>query len=264
MSTTEPALALRDSITMSRRSLRRLLRYPSLTLIVVGMPLVFLLLFVFVFGGTMGDGITEGGGRSEYLHYIVPGVLVMALASVATSTAISIAMDMTEGIIARFKTMPVARVSVLTGHVVGALVQSVVAFVAVLGVALLLGYRAGVTASGVLTTAVLVLATSLALTWLSVLMGIGAGSVETASNTPMLLVLLPFLSSSFVPTDSLPTGLAWFAEHQPFTPLVDALRGSLDGTGAGTDLWVSLGWCLLVGVAGYVGARRVYDRDPRP
>jgi ABC-2 type transport system permease protein len=123
--TTTLGLAVRDSITMSRRSLRRLIRYPALTVSVLGMPLVFLLLFVFVFGETMGAGIGgTTGDRTEYLHYVVPGILVMSLAGVATSTAISIAMDMSEGIIARFKTMPVARVSVLTGHVVGAVLQS--------------------------------------------------------------------------------------------------------------------------------------------
>ena len=256
-------LAVRDSVTMSRRSIHRLIRYPALTVTVLGMPLIFLLLFVFVFGETLGAGIGgTGGGRAEYLHYVVPGVLVMALAGVATSTAISVAMDMTEGIIARFKTMPVARVSVLTGHVVGAVLQSVFVFVTILALAVLLGYRTDVTATGVLTTAVLVLAASLALTWLSVLLGIGAKSVETASNTPMILVLLPFLGSGFVPTESLPTGLAWFAEYQPFTPLMEALRSGLNGTDAGSDLWVALGWCLVGGLASYVGAKRVYDRDP--
>jgi len=257
------ALAVRDSVTMSRRSIHRLIRYPALTVTVLGMPLIFLLLFVFVFGETMGAGIGgAGGGRAEYLHYVVPGVLVMALAGVATSTAISVAMDMTEGIIARFKTMPVARVSVLTGHVVGAVLQSVFVFVTILALAVLLGYRTDVTATGVVTVTVLVLATSLALTWLSVLLGIRAKTVETASNTPMILVLLPFLSSGFVPTESLPIGLAWFAEHQPFTPLMEALRSGLNGTAAGSDLWVALGWCLVAGLASYVGAKRAYDRDP--
>jgi ABC-2 type transport system permease protein len=264
MSTTSTlGLAVRDSITMSRRSLRRLIRYPALTVSVIGMPLVFLLLFVFVFGETMGAGIGgTGGGRTEYLHYVVPGILVMSLAGVATSTAISIAMDMSEGIIARFKTMPVARVSVLTGHVVGAVLQSVLVFVLILALAVVLGYRTDVTASGVLTAGVLVLAISLALTWLSVLMGISAKSVETASNTPMILLLLPFLGSGFVPTDTLPRGLAWFAEYQPFTPWMEAMRAGLGGTGAGADLWISLGWCLVIGLAGYVGAKRVYNRDP--
>lgn len=257
------ALAVRDSVTMSRRSVRRLIRYPALTVSVLGMPLVFLLLFVFVFGETLGAGIGgAGGGRADYLHYVVPGILVMSLAGVATSTAISIAMDMTEGIIARFKTMPVARVSVLTGHVVGAMLQSLLVFVLILALAVALGYRTDVTGSGVLTAAVLVLAVSLALTWLSVLLGIGAKSVETASNTPMLLVLLPFLGSGFVPTESLPQGLAWFAEYQPFTPWMEAMRAGLSGTGAGSDLWVGLGWCLAIGLGGYVGAKRVYDRDP--
>jgi ABC-2 type transport system permease protein len=226
------------------------------------MPLVFLLLFVFVFGETMGAGIGgTGGGRTEYLHYVVPGILVMSLAGVATSTAISIAMDMSEGIIARFKTMPVARVSVLTGHVVGAVLQSMLVFVLILALAVVLGYRTDVTASGVLTTAVLVLAISLALTWLSVLMGISAKSVETASNTPMFLILLPFLGSGFVPTDSMPAGLRWFAEYQPFTPIIETLRALLTGSAVGGSAVLAFAWCVVIALGSYLWAKRLFTRE---
>ncbi|GAB3117553.1 ABC transporter permease [Janibacter alkaliphilus] len=263
--------ALRDSRTMSRRAVRRLVRYPSLTIIVLAMPLVFLLLFVYVFGGTMGAGATGAAGppsgdgadaRADYLAYVVPGVLAMTLASVASSTAISVSMDMTAGIIARFKTMPIARVSILTGHVVGAMIQSVLGLAVLLGVAVLLGYRPEATAAGWVGALALMAIFAFALTWLAVLLGLSADSVETASNTPLILSLLPFIGSGFVPTDTMPAGLRWVAEHQPFTPVMEALRSFLTGEPAGSDGWIALAWCLVIGLAGYLGSRRLYDREP--
>src|SRR5258705_4364887 len=126
--------AMSDSTTMIRRNLLRMVRYPSMTLLLVGMPIVFLLLFVYVFGGTLGAGLGGAGGRADYVKYVVPGILLMTVTSAAQGTAISVAMDMTEGIVARFKTMAIARVSVLTGHVVGSLVQTMLGLAIVLGV----------------------------------------------------------------------------------------------------------------------------------
>ncbi|MDP2774989.1 MAG: ABC transporter permease [Nocardioides sp.] len=251
--------AARDSATMLGRNVKHMLRYPSLTLMLIGQPMVILLLFVYVFGGTMGAGLPGGAGRGDYLDYISPAIVVMTVASVALSTAIYIAKDATEGIIDRFRTMPIAKASVLTGHVLAALVQTAVALVSVLAFALLLGYRPGAGVAGWLGTAALLLLLGIALTWLCVALGLAAGSVETASNSPMFLMLLPFLSSGFVPTDSMPTGLAWVAEHQPFTPVIDTLRAFLDGTSPGADGWWALGWCLLVTGASYVWARRLFS-----
>ena len=202
--TTYP-LVLADSATMLRRNLRRMRRYPSLTLFIAGIPVVFLLLFVYVFGGTLGAGLGQvAGGRAAYLAYVVPGILLITVAGAAQGTAISVAMDMTEGIIARFRTMDIARASVLTGHVVGSVIQTMLALVVVMLVALLIGFRSTTGPVEWLAAAGLLALAALAISWLSVALGMVAKSVETASNLPMFLILLPFLSSGFVPTDSMP------------------------------------------------------------
>jgi ABC-2 type transport system permease protein len=254
--------ALTDSSTMFKRRLLHLRRYPSLTLMLVGQPIVFLLLFVYVFGGTLGAGLEEGGGRSEYLAYITPAVLIMAVASVALGTTISIAMDMTEGIVARFRTMDIARVSVLAGHVMGAIAQTVLAVVVAVGVALLLGFDPGADLPQWLGALSILGMFTLALTWLTVALGLSSKSVETASNIPLVLVLLPFLGSGFVPTDSMPTGLRWFAEHQPFTPIIESVRALLAGGSAGSDGWLAVGWCVVIGMVGFAWSRRLYNREP--
>jgi ABC-2 type transport system permease protein len=256
--------ALGDSATMLRRNLRRAVRYPALTLVVAGMPIVFLLLFVFVFGGTLGAGLGPSGGRAEYVNFVTPGILLIGVAGAAQGTAISVAMDMNEGIIARFRTMSIARGSVLTGHVLSSLVQTAIGLVVVLATALLVGFRptAGVAAwAGV--AAILAMAT-FALVWVSVAMGLVARSVETASNLPMPLSLLPFFGSGFVPTDSMPTGLRWFAEYQPFTPIIETLRALLDGTPVdGGNLLATVLWGAGIALVGYVWAKRRYNREPR-
>jgi ABC-2 type transport system permease protein len=256
---------LTDAATMLRRNLRRMRRYPSLTFFIAGIPVVFLLLFVFVFGGTLGAGLGGvSGGRAEYTAYVLPGVLLITVAGAAQGTAISVAMDMSEGIIARFRTMAVARASVLTGHVIGSVIQTLLALALVVGVALLIGFRPTtgpiewLAAAGVLTLA------ALAVTWLSVALGLSTKSVETASNLPMFLVLLPFLSSGFVPTDSMPDGLRWVAENQPFTPIIETLRGLLLGTPIGNSGVLAVGWCVAIALIGYLWAMKLYERPPKP
>lgn len=250
----------RDSATMLRRNLKHLIRYPSLTLMIIGMPVVFLLLFVYVFGGTMGAGLPGGTGRADYLHYITPTLLVMTVASVANSTAILVAKDATEGIIDRFKTLPIARSAPLTGHVLAALAQTVLGVLVVLAIAVALGYRGGDSLAGWVGAVGLVVLMGSAVTWLCVALGLASGSVEAASNAPMPLILLPFLSSGFVPTDSMPTGLAWVAEHQPFTPIINTLRACLDGRDPGSDAWWAIGWCVLITVLCFSWASRLFGR----
>ena len=255
--------ALTDSATMLRRNLRHMLRYPSMTVLLIGMPIVLLLLFVYVFGGTLGNGLGHAsGGRSAYLAYVVPGILLMTVASVGQGTAISVAMDMTEGIIARFRTMAIARVSVLTGHVVGAVVQTVAAVAAVFGVAVALGYRPNATAVEYLALVGVVAMVGFALTWLCVALGMVTKTVEAASNLPMPLVFLPFLGSGFVPVDSMPTGLRWFAEYQPFTPVIETMRGLANGTGIGNSGIEAVAWCAGIALLGYLWAKRLYAHDP--
>jgi ABC-2 type transport system permease protein len=254
--------AVTDSTTMLRRQLKHMRRYPSLTLQLVGMPVVFLLLFVYVFGGTLGNGLGSGpGGRAEYVNYVTPGILLMAVAAVATGTAISVAMDMTEGIVARFRTMAIARVSVLTGHVIGAMVQTFLALAVVVGVALAIGFRPDATPMEWVATAGVLAMVGFALTWLSVAFGMVAKTVESASNLPQPLVFLPFLGSGFVPTDSMPIGLRWFAEYQPFTPIIETIRGLLLGTGIGASGIVAAAWCAGIALVGYIWAKRLYNRQ---
>jgi ABC-2 type transport system permease protein len=259
------AYAARDSRTMLRRNLRHMWRYPTLTLMVAGLPVVFLLLFVYVFGGTLGNGLgAAGGGRAAYLAYVLPGILVMAVAGVAQGTAISVSMDMTEGIIARFRTMAIFRPSILTGHVIAAMTQTGASLAVVLAVALLIGFRASATPVEWVAAVGVLAMIAFALTWLTVACGLVSKSVEAASNLPMPLLILPFLGSGFVPTDSMPTALQWFAEYQPFTPVIETLRGLLLGTAIGNSALLAVAWCVAITVASYLWARRAFNRDPAP
>ncbi len=213
------------------------------------------------FGATMGAGLTgPGGGRTEYLAYITPAILLMTVASVALSTAISVATDMTEGIVARFRTMAIARVSLLTGHDVGAMIQIVPAIAVVLGVALLLGFRTSASPGS----------------WLARPRRAGddhlrpdlahrrprAGQQEPRDRQqlPMFLVLLPFRGSGFVPTDSMPAGLRWFANYQPFTPVIDPLRGLFTGTAAGGSAALAIAWSAVITAGSYLWAKHLFNR----
>ncbi|GAA4183231.1 ABC transporter permease [Streptosporangium oxazolinicum] len=252
------ALAARDSSTMVRRQLKRLLRYPSMTVQLVATPVVILFLFVYVLGGTLGDGL--GGGRDAYVNYVVPGILLMAAAMAATGTAVMVATDMTEGVIARFRTMRISRASVLTGHVVGSVIQQLLGMVVLVGVALAIGFRPDATAVEWLAATGLLTLFAVTVTWLSVALGLRSPTPEAASNAPMPLVLLPFLGSGFVPTDSMPTALRWFAEYQPFTPIMETVRGLLLGTPIGGSAAIAIAWCAGIAVVSYLWAKKTFDR----
>ena len=256
------AYALRDSSTMLRRNLRHLQRYPGLSLFPILMPVVFLLLFVYVFGGTLGNGITAGGGRGAYLDFLVPGMLVFTVVGAANIVAISVAKDMTEGIIARFKTMRIWRPAVLAGHVLGSLILALISLAVLLAAALLAGYRSPASPERWAAAVGLLALAAFALIWLSVALGLLAKSVESASNMPMLLILLPFFGSGFVPVDSMPGGLRWFAENQPFTPVTDTVRGLLGNEHVGSTATTAVVWCLVITAASYVWARYLYNRRP--
>jgi ABC-2 type transport system permease protein len=251
-------LAMRDSSTMVRRQLKRLLRYPSMTVQLVVTPVIILLLFVYVFGGTLGAGL--GGGRDTYINYVVPGILLMAAATAATGTAVMVATDMIEGIIARFRTMRISRASVLTGHVVGSVIQQLLGMAVVIGVALAIGFRPNATAADWLAAAGLLTLFVVAITWLSVALGLKSPTPEAASNAPMPLVFLPFLGSGFVPTDSMPTVLRWFAEYQPFTPIMQTVRGLLLGTPIGNNAVIAIAWCTGIAAVSYLWAKNTYNK----
>jgi ABC-2 type transport system permease protein len=261
--TNRHANALRDSATMLRRNLKHMARYPSVSVMIVGIPVVLLLLFVYVFGDTLGAGLDAlTGGREAYVNYVTPGIILVTVAGVAQGTALAVSMDMADGIIARFRTMGIARGSVLTGHVLGSTLQTLLGMVAVIGVALAIGFRPNAGLEEWVAAAGLLVMVTVAITWLSVALGLHAKSVEAASNVTLPLLLLVFIGSGFVPTDSMPAGLRAFAEYQPFTPIIETLRGLLMGTPIGHDAVLAVAWCAAIGVAGYRWAMQLYDRDP--
>jgi ABC-2 type transport system permease protein len=260
---TSLSYAAHDSAIMLRRNLRHMQRYPSMTLMLIALPVVFLLLFIYVFGATLGAGLGHGsGGRAAYADFVTPGIILLTMGGAATATAVSVATDMTEGIIARFRTMPISRASVLTGHVLGSVIQMVLAAVVVTGIAVATGFRPTAGPLAFLAAAGIVVLFALALSWLSVALGLYAKSAETASNTPMPLLVLPFLGSGFVTVASMPVGLRWFAEYQPFTPVIDTVRGLLVGGAIGDDAVLAVGWGVAIALTGYLWAKRLYNRDP--
>lgn len=250
--------AVSDSATMLRRNLRHAQRYPSMTLAIIGMPVMFMLLFVYVLGGALGSGI----GGSAYIDYLAPGILLMTVSLGSVSTAVAVCTDMSEGIIDRFRTMRISRASVLTGHVIGSVIQTMLSVVFVVAIALLVGFRptAGIVewiaAMGVIALV------ALAVTWLSVALGLLSKTAEGASNIVTPIAFLPFTGSTFVPTDSMSAGIRWWAEYQPATPILETIRGLLMGTSIGGSGPLAIAWCLVLALAGYLWARRLYARDP--
>jgi ABC-2 type transport system permease protein len=254
------AYTIDDSVTMFRRNMRRFRRYPSLTLLLIGMPTLLLLLFVFVFGGQLSHGLdhTSGTGRTAYLNYVAPGILLITVATAVQGTAIVVAMDMTGGIIDRFRTMAIARSAVLTGHVLAALVQTIFSIGIVLAVAVALGFRPSAGPLEWLGAIGVLALFSLGLIWLATALGLAAKSVETASNTPMFLTFLPLLGSGFVLVASMPAGLREFAQYQPFTPTTETLRGLLTGTPIGSNAIATVAWSVGIALASYLWATRLY------
>ncbi|MFD8413121.1 ABC transporter permease [Streptomyces sp. NPDC059650] len=258
------AHAAGDSMTMLRRNLKHAVRYPAMTFSTVLMPVMMLLLFNYAFGGALGSGIAgapTGGGK--YIDYVAPGIILMAATSGAVATAVGVCVDMTEGIVNRFRTMSISRAAFLTGHVAGSVLQTLAAVTLVTGVALAIGFRPDASAAEWAAAAGLLALLTLGLTWLAAGIGLVARTPESASNTPLPLTFLPFLGSAVVPTDSMPTGLRWFAEYQPFTPVIETLRGLLMGTPVGNSAYLALAWCTGLGLVGYLWSRRTFGRTTR-
>jgi len=261
MTTTTHAFS--DSRTMLRRNMRRMTRSPIALMSVVAVPVVLLLLFVYVLGETLGAGLGgASAGRSDYVNYVFPAILLFGILGSPQVTAITVAMDMKEGIIGRFKTMSISRASVLNGHVIGNMIQTVIGLAIVVGVGLLVGFRPNAGVVEWIAAAALMLLVTIAVTWLGVAFGLVAKTVEGASNLPMPLMLLPFLGSGFVPTEGMPVGLSWFAEHQPLTPVMDTLRGLMSGTAIGNEWILAVAWCFGLGLVGYLWSKRLYNREP--
>ena len=251
--------AMTDAATMLRRDFQHLRRYPLMTISGIGTPTVMLLLFVYVFGGAVGAGL---GAGVSYVNYLVPGILMMTVGSGCAATAIGVNMDMTEGVVARFRVMAISRASVLTGRVIGSVIRTMLSVALVLAVAILIGFRPTANAGQWVVAIAFIALLALALTWVSLAFGMVAKTVAGANSATLILQFGPFVSSGFVPPQTMPGGLRWFAENQPFTPMIETMRGLLLGTPIGNSGLIAVGWCVVIAVAGYLWARTAYNRDP--
>lgn len=234
------AHALADTRTLTGRSLKHILRSPDTIITTVMMPLGMLLLFVYVFGGAIR------AGADDYVNYLLPGILLVTIVSGISYTAFRLFLDKQGGIFERFRSMPIARSSMLWAHVLTSLVANAVSVVIVVGVAVLIGFRSGAGPLAWLTVAGILLLFTLALTWLAVIPGLTASSPDGASGFAYPLLMLPFVSSAFVPTDTMPGPVRAFAEHQPVTAIIDTLRRLLAEQPVGGGVWVAVGWCLAI------------------
>jgi len=254
--------AVSDSATMLRRSLRHALRDPTGMLMAFAIPILLLLLFVGVLGGAIGAGITGTLGGTAYVNYLVPGVILMMVGYGSATTALAVNADKTEGIIARFRTMAIARTSVLTGHMLGAVIRTMISAALVFGFALLLGFRPAAGPLDWLAVTGVIALLALAQSWMAVAVGLSAANPAGTGNFTLVVQILPFVSSAFVPPESMPVGVRWFAQHEPFTPIIDTLRGLLLGMPIGSSGLQAVGWCVAFALVGYFWARAVFNRDP--
>ena len=247
---------LHDTVTLFGRSMRHVQRSPDTIITVAIMPIALLLLFVYVFGGA----IHAGTGR--YVNYLLPGILLIAIASGISYTAVRLFTDTQQGIVARFHSLPVARSAVLWAHVLTSLVSNAISLIVIILVALVMGFRSGADLTAWLAAAGILALFTLALTWLAVIPGLTARSIDGASAFAYPLIFLPFVSSAFVPTETMPTPVRVFAEHQPVTAIVETLRALFTGQPVGGDIWIALAWCVGIAILGYVFAMRAYRRTP--
>lgn len=246
---------LGDTSVLLGRSLRHIARSMDTIITTTVMPIAFMLLFVYVFGGAINTGT-----GSSYVNYLLPGILLITIASGISYTAFRLFLDMKSGIFERFQSMPIARSSVLWAHVLTSLVANLISLVVVVGVALLMGFRSGTGVLAWLAVAGILVLFTLALTWIAVIPGLTAKSVDGASAFSYPLIFLPFISSAFVPTATMPGPVRWFAEHQPVTSIVNTLRELFTGQPVGSDIWVALAWCIGVLVVAYAVAMVIYRR----
>ena len=243
-----------DTAVLTGRSLRHITRSPDTIITTTIMPIAFMLLFVYVFGGA----ISSGTGR--YVDYLLPGILVITIASSISYTSFRLFMDLQSGIFERFQSMPVARSSVLWAHVLTSLVASLVSVAVVVLVAVLMGFRSGAGVLAWLAVAGILTVLTLALTWLAVIAGLSARTVDGASAFAYPLIFLPFVSSAFVLTTTMPGPVRAFAENQPVTPIVNTIRDLFARRPVDTSIWTALAWCLGVLVVAYLLAMAVYRR----
>jgi len=243
-----------DMSVMLGRSMRHIFRSMDTIITVTIMPIMFMLLFVYVFGGAIQTG------TDNYVNYLLPGILLIAIASGISYTAYRLFLDMQRGIFERFNSMPIARSAALWGHVLTSLVSNAISVVVIILVALIMGFRSSAGILSWLAVAGILALFTLALTWIAVIAGLSAKSVDGAGAFSYPLIFLPFISSAFVPTESMPSVVRAFAENQPVTSIVEAIRALLSGQPVGNDIWVALAWCLGILIVAYLFAMRAYKR----
>ena len=243
-----------DTAVLTGRSLRHVRRSPDTIVTTTIMPVAMLLMFVYVFGGAIDTG------TGSYVDYLLPGILLITIASGVSYTAFRLFLDLQSGIFERFQSMPIARSGVLWAHVLTSLVANLISLVVVVLVAVLMGFRTGAGVLAWLAVAGILILFTLALTWLAVIAGLSAKSVDGASAFAYPLIFLPFLSSAFVPTDTMPGPVRAFAENQPVTSIVNTIRDLFAQQPVGTDIWIALGWCVGILVVAYVVANASYRR----
>ncbi len=253
------AHAIGDTAVLTGRSLRHILRSPDTIITTAVTPIALMLLFVYVFGGAIDTGAAKG----SYIDYMLPGILLITIASGIAYTAYRLFLDLKSGIFERFQSLPISRSGVLWAHVLTSLVSIVISLAIVVGVALLMGFRTGAGIGGWLAVAGMLTLFTLALTWLAVIPGLTAKTVDGASAFSYPLIFLPFISSAFVPTESMPGPVQWFAENQPVTSIVDSMRALFAGQPVGGQIWVAMAWLVGILVVAYVASMAIYRRRIR-
>ncbi|WML44389.1 ABC transporter permease [Neobacillus sp. PS3-40] len=246
-----------DTITLANRIIKHNMRSIDTLITVIAMPIMMLLGMVYIFGGAIQ---IPGVSQDDYINYILPGILLMTIATGSAYTSLRINLDKTSGMFDRFKSMPISKSSVLGGQVCASVVSMLVSIIAVLLVGFLAGFRSNASISEWLLVALIIVLFSLALTWISVPFGLASGSIEGASSFSYILLMLLFVSSAFVPVDGMPKVVRIFAENQPMTPIIQTVRNLLNSQAVGNDLWVSIGWMVLIIMISYLFGMKVYRR----
>jgi len=253
---------LRDTSTMLRRDIKQEMRDKVAVFAIIGIPVLFLLLFVYAFGGALEDSVKLAGAPT-YVDYVLPGLIIMTAAAGLIGISTQTSVDMTAGIIDRFRTMAIFRPSILIARVVASALQTLASMVVVFGIAFAVGFRSNATVMDWIATAGLLAFITFTLAWLGLAFGLAAKTVASASNGPFPLILLPLVGSGIVPTSTMPAGLRYFAEYQPFSPMINTLRGLLLGTPIGWSWLIALAWCAGLGLLGVVWSISVFNRRDR-
>ncbi|MFZ7131069.1 MAG: ABC transporter permease [Eubacteriales bacterium] len=246
-----------NTSVLTGRLMKHILRSPDTIITVAITPIAMMLMFVYVFGGAVKMSM---GADVNYVNYQLPGILLMAIASGIAYTAFRLFLDMQKGLFSRFNSMPIGRSSVLWSHVLTSLVSNMLTVVIIILVALIMGFRSNAGILSWLAAAGILALYTLALTWIAVIPGLTAKSMEGASSFSYILIFLPFLSSAFVPTETMPKVVRVFAENQPVTSIVESIRALLNSQPVGNDIWIALAWCVGIMLVAYIFAMRAYKR----